>query len=253
MAFLLLAGCAKKTAPRNENEIIRQMVQTYGNSPEKGKTVLTPLLEELSEVSPESAEKWESIMDYWIYANQDMALNFESLPDDLPDDDSLCIIVLGYQLNADGSVRPELEGRLQTALAAARQYPNAVVLCTGGGTASNNHSVTEAGEMANWLCVNGIASQRILVEDQSLSTVQNAKFSYSLLKGACPQVQSVVIATSDYHIPWGAVLFESQFLLAEEAPSVHVVSNAAYAADNHENYNILRYQTSGILELAGIK
>lgn len=78
------------------------------------------------------------------------------LPDGLPDTDELCIVVLGFQLNPDGSMRDELINRLNVALRSAEKYPNAYIVCTGGGTASGNASATEAGEMATLIPVHSI-------------------------------------------------------------------------------------------------
>ena len=48
-------------------------------------------------------------------------------------------------------MKDELIERLNTALRSLEKYPNAYVVCTGGGTAADNDSATEAGEMAKWL------------------------------------------------------------------------------------------------------
>ena len=48
--------------------------------------------------------------------NTDMNVNVDVLPDGLPNDDSLCITVLGFALNDDGTMKDELVGRLQTDL-----------------------------------------------------------------------------------------------------------------------------------------
>ena len=58
----------------------------------------------------------------------------------------------------------ELADRLNVALASAEKYPNAYILCTGGGTASKNAKVTEAGQMAQWLTDRGISQERIITE-----------------------------------------------------------------------------------------
>ena len=55
-------------------------------------------------------------MEYWDYVNTDMNVNVDVLPDGLPNDDSLCITVLGVALNDDGTMKDELVGRLQTDL-----------------------------------------------------------------------------------------------------------------------------------------
>jgi hypothetical protein len=89
-------------------------------------------------------EKWERIMDLW---ETPITVNAE-LPDSLPEDDTLCLVVLGFQLNSDGTIKEELEERLKVALSNSEKYPNAYIVCTGGGTATENPDATEAGRMA---------------------------------------------------------------------------------------------------------
>jgi hypothetical protein len=52
-------------------------------------------------------------MEYWSYVEGDMTLYPEILPNGLPQTNALCIVVLGYALANDGSMRQELIGRLQ--------------------------------------------------------------------------------------------------------------------------------------------
>lgn len=249
LIFILLAFTSCSRSPvRSEDEIIREMVTDFGRRQDS--EAVDSLLKELRRAAPETAARWQKIMDYWQEANENMPSQYYTLPDGLKDD-SLCIIVLGFQLNDDGTMREELIGRLETALRCAEQYPQALILCTGGGTASGNTDATEAGEMAAWLRDKGVASERIIVEDKSLSTVQNAQFSDEILQTRFPEISAVAIVTSDYHIPWGAVLFQTQFLLNERP--IEVIAHAAYPAEVHTNYDIPRWQASGILELAEIR
>ena len=182
-------------------------------------------------------------------ASSDMPLHYGAVPDDLGD--GLCLIVLGFQLNPDGSMQNELVGRLETALESAKKYPNAYVLCTGGGTASAAPGITESDVMAQWLMKHGIAKERIIVENRSLTTSQNAIFSCQILREDYPEITQAAIISSDYHIPWGKVLFEAKFLL-EDHP-ITVVSNAAFQTGKKiSDSALLRYQLNGIREIAGI-
>ena len=119
-------------------------------------------------------------MQLWKTVNTGLEIHENILPDGLPETDELCLVVLGFQLNPDGSMRNELTERLKVAKASAEKYPNALIVCTGGGTASRNPDATEAGEMAKWLTANGVDAQRVIVEDQSLTTAQNAFYSHPL-------------------------------------------------------------------------
>lgn len=130
--------------------------------------------------------------------------------DGLPTDNTLCLVGLGFQLNPDGSMQPELIGRLEMLKRAAEKYPQAIIVCTGGHTASNNSSVSEAGQMAEWLVRNGVDASRILVEGSSLTTQENAAYTLGLLEQSHPEVTSIAIVTSDYHMDTGVELFRNQ-------------------------------------------
>ena len=164
----------------------------------------------------------------------------------------LCIVALGFQLNPDGTMRDELIERLTVVKNSAEKYPHALIVCTGGGTAAENKSATEAGKMAEWLIENGIAAERVIVEDKSLTTAQNAIYTFDILTERYPQVKELVIISSDYHIATGTLLFEAEaILLAEKAgaETVHVVSNAAWKAPSGSLSTM--FQAGALIELSG--
>ena len=98
-------------------QLVTDLVYTMRNQGEDGYAAIEELLDRLSAADPRLGTLWRGIMDYWTQADMDMPYSKKELPDTLPDDDTLCITVLGYQLNADGSMQAELIGRLKTALA----------------------------------------------------------------------------------------------------------------------------------------
>lgn len=196
------------------------------------------------------AELWEQVMDYWFSLTADLHLYYDALPDGLPTDDSLCLVVLGYALESDGGMADELVRRCEVALAAAEQYPNAYILVTGGPTAFLSDS-TEAGRMAEWLIEHGVAATRLIVEDRALTTAQNASFGGALLK-AYPQVDSIAIVTSDYHVAVGSLMFEAESLFEAyetgEKPFA-VVANAACAFPSKAGTQGLAVQASFLRSL----
>lgn len=165
-------------------------------------------LADLSREDPEQGAIWKRIMADWDRLNGAGFASLRAFHDGLPTDDSLCIVVFGLDLNDDGTMKPELISRLETALQAARQYPNAYVAVTGGET-SNVMGVSEAGAMSQWLQSNGIDRKRLIVENQSLSTTENAKNTYGILLRDYPQVQQVAAVTSDYHVAFAAVMLQT--------------------------------------------
>ena len=257
LALILLMGCAAaETAaagsPRTSQEIIEELAVYYGTygSEADGKTA--ELLEELSAVDPAAGAKWQSIMRLWKEVGSDLEINENILPDGLPDTDELCLIVLGFQLNPDGSMKDELIERLTVAKACAEKYPNALLVCTGGGTAAENPEATEAGEMAKWLIASGVDTSRVIVENQSLTTAQNAIFTWKILTEQFPQVKQLAIISSDYHIATGTLLFGAEATLqAEEAGKeiMTVVSNAAWHAPSGTLSPM--FQAGALIELSG--
>lgn len=97
-----------------ETDIINEMISYYSTYQSTAKTDIQRLVEKLKALNSTKGEEWEKIMEYCDYVNTDMNVNVDVLPDGLPNDDSLCITVLGFALNDDGIMKDELVGRLQT-------------------------------------------------------------------------------------------------------------------------------------------
>lgn len=182
------------------------LIQYYLHHQEKATDVIWDITRQIKEQDPKQGAAWEKIMFDWAWINDDMPVYEDTIPSDLPTDDSLCIVVMGFGLNADGSIRPELENRLQVALAFANQYPRAYVLVTGGQTGAVE-GITEAGQMAAWLQEKGLSSGRVIQENQSLSTTANAVNCYKLLTRNYPHVDAIAVVTSDYHIAQSCAMF----------------------------------------------
>ncbi len=247
---------SREESPYTETsyQLVTDLVFTRRHMGDEGEEEIQRLLAELKKEDPALGELWQGIMDYWAYVSSGLTVNPGRLPDGLPDDDSLCIVVLGFQLNPDGSMAPELEGRCEVALDCAQQYPDAWLAVTGGGTAYGNREATEAGVMADWFIEHGIAREKILIEDSSLTTDQNAAFTCELLAAHVPRIRSVAVVSSDYHVALGSMLFEEASLLygyrnSCEAP-YRVISNAGFATSGSPEYSDPARYSSDIWILA---
>jgi len=235
-----LSGIAEEKADKPAAQaLIERLVMTCAAYGERD----AQALEELAAIDPAAGEQWKRIMDLW---EAPVTVN-ASLPDDLPRDDSLCLVALGFQLNPDGTMREELLQRLQVLLAASRQYPNAVIVCTGGGTAANDPTATEAGRMAQWLRDQGVDAARIYAEEKSITTAQNAIFTFDILSAHCPQVKQIAIISSDYHIATGMLLFSAEAILKNS--DVSVASNASWRAPSGALSAM--FQAGALIELSG--
>jgi uncharacterized SAM-binding protein YcdF (DUF218 family) len=104
------------------------------------------------------------------------------------------IVILGYGLKPDGSMRTILYHRVLTGLAIAQAFPQSPVIVTGGNPQNGR---TEASQMRNLLLTLGFPASRIIVEDKANSTVQNAQFSVPLAKAA--GTSGIILVTSSTH------------------------------------------------------
>lgn len=104
------------------------------------------------------------------------------------------IVILGYGLNPNGTMRTILRRRVMTGLIVAQFFPQSPIIVTGGNPQNGK---TEAGQMRNMLQLLGFPGNRIIVEDRANSTVQNAQFSVPLAKQA--GTSGIVLVTSTTH------------------------------------------------------
>lgn len=207
----------------------------------KGETEKTGLLmAQIFDIDPYWADKLQRILDYWKEVNKDSYIylfpDVDRIRDDvikngmdttafwgreifsspLPSDDSLCFVIAGFELNNDGTPKTEMIDRLVLAIGCAQKYPNAYILLTGGPTAMGNSNATEADVMADWLIQHGVSKEKLIIENSSTMTFENAVFSYPIIRQDHPQINKLAIVSSDYHIPMCAVLFEAQCILNED-------------------------------------
>lgn len=248
--FLIQSLVFPAAAAEQEARIQQDMISYYFHYRDKAAKEIANQLHTLSGLNPEEGEAWETLMHQWAWINEEMEVHTGVLPDGLPEDDSLCIVVLGYGLKKDGSMKQELLDRLEVALKSAEKYPQSYVLCTGGET-SNEPSITEAGQMGNWLLQKGLPHNRLILETESLSTTANAQNSSRMLWRDYPQVKNLAIVSSDYHIRWGSACFMAMNLLHGGEKSLKLVGNAGCVTDS-PNQDTMYSQAWGISVIADI-
>ena len=237
---------------KDVQNMINHMVMSYGAYGAGADDTVNELLVRMEEKDPVAADRWGRIMALWKSTDNDLEINYDVLPDGLKDTDELCLVVLGFQLKADGTMKDELVQRLKVALASAEKYPNSYILCTGGGTAAGNAAATEAGQMAKWLIENGISTDRVIVENRSRTTPENAIFSYEILRRDYPRVNQIAIISSDYHIATGVLLFGAETILGageDGREKIEVISNAAWSAPG--GYLADWFKAGSLVEISG--
>lgn len=112
------------------------------------------------------------------------------------------IVILGYGLNGNGTMAPELVRRVTAGKAQAQTTTTAPIVVTGGAPKAG---VTEASTMQKWLVANGIDASRITAEGNSGSTVANAQNTAAIL--AAQGISNIILVTSPNHIRRAAADF----------------------------------------------
>ena len=158
-------------------------------------------------VAVDVADRWEE-----IYLDDAFRLYMDGEDDpsllEIPDPSKHAFIVLGFCLS-DGEMEPELISRCDAAADIARAYPESLVVCTGGATGRNNPDRhTEGGLMCARLTeVSGLPADHVFAEENAGSTVENALFSFRMLREK--GIETVTLVTSGYHMRWALMVFHA--------------------------------------------
>jgi uncharacterized SAM-binding protein YcdF (DUF218 family) len=106
------------------------------------------------------------------------------------------IVIFGAAALADGRPSPALLRRIGYGLQAATAYPDALVLCSGG---VGRTGPSEASIMAQVLSRHGVASERLVLDEISLDTLQSviAVGRFVRQRG----LDGAVVCSDRYHLP----------------------------------------------------
>lgn len=92
------------------------------------------------------------------------------------------IVVLGYKLNDDASMDSLLKQRLDLCLKLISEEQYDKIIVSGGCPNPPGLETSEAFKMAEYLINNNVDKNMIILEDQSLTTEQNALYSIPICK-----------------------------------------------------------------------
>lgn len=115
-------------------------------------------------------------------------------------------LLLGCKVNGTKPSRI-LQERLDTAYEYLSENPKVICILSGGK--GNDEDISEAQCMYEYLTGKGIAKERLIMEDRSVSTEENIKFSKEILKEKGLALDAAII-TSEFHMYRANVLAEKE-------------------------------------------
>ena len=129
------------------------------------------------------------------------------------------ILILGSMIRSDGSLTPLLQGRTDRAIEFASMQKEAtgkdITFVPSGGQGSDE-VMAEGQAIHNYLVSTGINEDDILVEDRSLNTEQNIRYSYELIKQDTDnQDVKIALSTTNYHVFRAGCLATAQGIKVE--------------------------------------
>ena len=269
LAALLLAGASPALAARcrvrGENaarfgQLLRDLViacEVPGSDPpiEADLAAIRAASEPDGDLARAIADHWRAVFldpgyTLRLWDGGDVARALEGTA--LRDSRTHAFVVLGYALQS-GEMAPELVGRCGAAAAAARAFPHALVICSGGATGTNNpEEHTEAGLMKAWLTEQGgIDPDRIFIDEKAKSTQENAANTFRILQEQ--GVRTITIVTSAYHQRWGQAVYHAMAALASRDTgfSVEIVENYCYDIPPAEE-RYLQGERIAVRQIAGL-
>ena len=109
------------------------------------------------------------------------------------------VIVLGARVRGT-RISNSLKQRLDRAIEYSEEYPNTVLVLSGGK--GPGEEISEAACMYDYLTAHGVEPGRLILEDQASNTAENFALSKPLLyeAGVDPAEGRVAVVTNDFHI-----------------------------------------------------
>lgn len=113
----------------------------------------------------------------------------------------LISVTLGNRLNDDGSITDIMRKRLDLTKEFNKQYHPDVIICSGG-LANPKAGYTEAQVMKRILVEEGLDKDKILEENDSMTTKENAIYSLKLIRSLAntEPITICVISSSEHFV-----------------------------------------------------
>ncbi len=114
------------------------------------------------------------------------------------------IIVLGAGI-IGSKVTPLLAARIEKGIELLRYNPNAVLIMSGGQ--GSGEDIPESKAMADYAIDKGVSAEKVILEQKSVSTEENLRFSRKLINKQNPQI---IVVTTAYHMFRALILAKRQ-------------------------------------------
>lgn len=114
------------------------------------------------------------------------------------------IIVLGAGI-IGSRVTPLLAARIEKGIELLWYNPNAVLIMSGGQ--GSGEDIPESKAMAEYAIDKGVSAEKIILEQKSVSTEENLRFSRELINKQNPQI---IVVTTAYHMLRALILAKRQ-------------------------------------------
>lgn len=136
------------------------------------------------------------------------------------------VVVLGMRVGKNGP-SPELKGRIDVGMEVARKTGSQYIVFTGGVT-NPEIQLSEAKAMAIYIDEEYPGNDRTtILEEEALDTLGNGIFTSQLLR-KYPQVSTIFVVTSCYHVERSRFIFQHCF-----ADQYSVIFNDCFLVDSH--------------------
>jgi len=112
----------------------------------------------------------------------------------LPEKQPEYVVVLGAGILENGMPTLSLEKRLERCVDYAAEYPDTMIIVSGGQ--GKTEPMTEAEAMARYLVDRGVEPDRIILEDRATSTMENFKYTREIIG----EVDEISFITNDFHV-----------------------------------------------------
>ena len=114
------------------------------------------------------------------------------------------IVVLGAGIIGD-KVTPLLAARIEKGIELLHYNPNAILIMSGGQGSGEN--IPESKAMADYAADKGVDTEKIIMEQKSISTQENLRFSRELMNQQKPEI---IVVTTAYHVFRALILAKQQ-------------------------------------------